>query len=228
MKESFDGHIRTTEKAGRPDARSRRPRYVHENIDKEKIEKAVAEIAKGGKENLLGLIEMLGEPGSEEDVKPHYALHCVVNHALVVGDEKLRKDCCDAMASQLDSDKLIRLQPGLPLPGAAVGRAETRPVPALGKLLLDEELTEPAAMALVAIGGERAASQLRAAVPQAKGKCRLNRDRRPGRAGRSERGRHVPARPCRTRTARCAWRPAPAWPSWATPRRRRAAEGGRL
>ncbi|MDH3719626.1 MAG: hypothetical protein OES79_16010, partial [Planctomycetota bacterium] len=47
------------------------------DIDKEKIEQAVAQIAKGGKGNVLGLIEMLGEPGSEENAKPHYALHCV-------------------------------------------------------------------------------------------------------------------------------------------------------
>ena len=35
------------------------------DIDKEEIEKAVAEIAKGGKENVLGLIDLLGEPGSQ-------------------------------------------------------------------------------------------------------------------------------------------------------------------
>ncbi len=44
----------------RPDKRG----MYTENIDKAKIEKAAAAIAKGGKESLLGLIELLGEPGS--------------------------------------------------------------------------------------------------------------------------------------------------------------------
>lgn len=142
------------------------------DIDKEKIEKAAAEIAKGGKANLLGLIEMLGAPGAEEDVKPHYALHCVVNHTLVTDDEKLRKDFCDAMAEQLGNDNLTTYNRAYLCQELQwAGRDEA--CPALGKVLLDENLTEVAAMALAAIGGERAASQLRAAVPKTTGKCRL-------------------------------------------------------
>ena len=56
------------------------------------IEAAVAAIFAGGRDNVQGLIEMLGEPGSEENVKPHYALHCVVNHSLIVDDEKPARD----------------------------------------------------------------------------------------------------------------------------------------
>ena len=41
------------------------------DIDKDKIEKAVAQIQQGGKENILGLIEMLVPPGEGDDVKPH-------------------------------------------------------------------------------------------------------------------------------------------------------------
>ncbi|MDI9446182.1 MAG: HEAT repeat domain-containing protein, partial [Planctomycetota bacterium] len=44
---------------------------------------------------------------------------------------------------------------------------------ALGKLLLDEELVEPASMALVAIR-HGAADAFRAALPAARGKCRRN------------------------------------------------------
>ncbi|MBN2473742.1 MAG: HEAT repeat domain-containing protein [Pirellulales bacterium] len=143
------------------------------DIDKEKIEKAVAEIAGGGKEHVLGLIEMLGEPGTDEDVKPHYALHCVVNYALVAGDEKLRKDFCDAMASQLDNGDLIPCNRAYLCQELQwAGRDEA--CPALGKVLLNEDLTEPAALALAAIGGECAASPLRAAAPKAAGKCRLS------------------------------------------------------
>jgi hypothetical protein len=37
-----------------------------ENIDKEKIDKAIALIHEGGRENIEGLIDMLGEPGTKE------------------------------------------------------------------------------------------------------------------------------------------------------------------
>lgn len=144
-----------------------------ENVDKAKIDHAVAEIAKGGKESLLGLIQMLGEPGSASDVKPHYALHCVVNYALVTQDEDLRREFGEAMASQLENENLQpynRTYLCQELQWA--GRDEA--CESLGKVLLNEDLTDAAATALAAIGGERAASQLRAAAAKADGKCRLN------------------------------------------------------
>jgi len=144
-----------------------------ENIDKAKIEKAVATIAEGGKENVLGLIEMLDEPGSAENAKPHYALHCLVNHALITGEEKKRKVFCDAMASQLENKNLHPYNRAYLCQELQwAGRDES--CSALGKVLLDEEVTDAAATALAAIGGEQAASQLRAAAAKAKGKARLN------------------------------------------------------
>ena len=56
-------------------------------------------------------------------------------------------------------------------------------VAALGKLLADEELCDPAAMALVAIR-DGAAEQLRRRCPNAKGRCRLVIVPQPGGAGR--------------------------------------------
>jgi hypothetical protein len=144
-----------------------------ENIDKAKIEKAAAAIAKGGTENLLGLIEMLGEPGAAENARPHYALHCVVNYALGTRDEKLRKELCDTMGSQLQNKELHPYNRAYLCQELQwAGRDEA--CPALGAVLLDEEVTDAAATALAAIGGERAASQLRAAAAKAEGKARLN------------------------------------------------------
>ncbi|MEK6234978.1 MAG: HEAT repeat domain-containing protein [Planctomycetales bacterium] len=143
------------------------------DIDQGKIEKAVAEMAQGGKEYLLGLTEMLGEPGSVEDAKPHYALHCVVNHALTTSNEKQRKDCCEVLASQLGNEKLSpHNRSYLCQELQWAGRDEA--CAALGKALLDADLTDAAATALAAIGGERAASQLRAAAGKAQGKALLN------------------------------------------------------
>ena len=142
-----------------------------ENVDKEKIEKAVAAIHQGGRESILGLVEMLGEPGSDENVKPHYALHCVVNRSLVVKDERARKEVSETLASQLDSDLSTYNRAFLCQLLQWAGRSEA--APALGKLLLDEGLVEAASTALVAIR-DGAAEQFRAALPKAQGKCRLN------------------------------------------------------
>jgi len=143
------------------------------DIDKAKIETAVAEIAKGGKDNLLAIIAMLGEPGSAEDVKPHYALHCVVNHALVARDEKLRKDFCDAMAAQLQNRDLSAYNRAYLCQELQwAGRDEA--CAALGKVLLDEELVDAACTALAAIRGEPATAPLREAAAKATGKCRRN------------------------------------------------------
>lgn len=144
-----------------------------ENIDKAKIDKAVAEIARGGKENLLGLIEMLGEPGSTENAKPHFALHCVVNHSLIKRDTKLREEFCEAMGSQLQNKKLHPYNRAYLCQELQwAGRDEA--CPALGKVLLDKDVSDAAATALAAIGGERAASQLRTAAERARGKALLN------------------------------------------------------
>jgi HEAT repeat protein len=140
------------------------------NIDKDQIEKTTAEIAKGGKENVLGIIDMLAEPGSDQDAKPHYALRCVGTYALKSKDEKLRLDFVEAVASQLPGDRSKYIRAFLCQELQWAGRKEA--VPALAKLLADEDLVDPAAMALVGIK-EGAAEVLCAALPNAKGRCRL-------------------------------------------------------
>jgi HEAT repeat protein len=142
-----------------------------ENIDKEKIEKTVAEIHQGGRENVEGLIELLAEPGSEENVKPHYALHCLANRVLIIKDESARRAFCEVLAAALDGDLSADNKAFLCQELQWAGGKEA--APALGKLLLDDALVEPAAMALAAIG-DGAAEQFRAALAKAKGKCRLN------------------------------------------------------
>ncbi len=151
-----------------PDGRG----MLTENIDQDKIEKTVAAIYEGGTELVQGLIDMLGEPGSPENAKPHYALHCVVNHALVIGDENGRRRISETLTKNLASDRLSTYNKAYLCQELQwAGRREA--VAALGALLLDEELVEPATMALSAIR-DGAAEQFRAALPKAQGKCRLN------------------------------------------------------
>ena len=151
-----------------PDA-DKRQMYC-QNIDKDKIDKAVAELCKGGADSILGVIDMLAEPGGAEDYKAHYALHCLAVHVCKLEDDKPRRELAWTLASQITGGRpkgvrkyLVReLQ-------VAGGKAEA---PALGKVLTDPELCEPAAQALVAIG-DGAAEQLRSALPKVKGKCRV-------------------------------------------------------
>ena len=142
------------------------------DIDKEKIEKAIAEIQQGGKENVLGLIEHAGRarqrrgrqaalrlalPGQLRAAKPQGR----------AGPPRLRRGPRRATGS--DRSKYVRAYLCQELQWA--GRREA--CPALGKLLCDEDLTAPAAMALVAIR-DGAAEQFRAALAAAKGTCKLN------------------------------------------------------
>jgi len=152
-----------------PDPDSRR--MFTKDMDKEKIERAVAEIFKGGAVNFQGLIDILGVPGSAENVKPHYALHCVLNHALIVKDEKARKTFCEILANALGGDYPDYTKAYFCQELQWAGRDEA--LAALGRTLESDTLCDPAAMALVTIGGDGAADQLRRALPGAEGARRL-------------------------------------------------------
>jgi hypothetical protein len=140
-------------------------------IDKVTIEQTIAAIHQGGKANVLGLIDLLGQPGEPGDVKPHYALHCLGNHLLQIKDEAARLEFAQTLASQLGGSRPKAIQAYLCQELQSFGHSEA--ATALGKLLCDEELSAPAAMALVAIR-EGAAPPLRAALAEAKGACKLN------------------------------------------------------
>ena len=141
------------------------------DIDDKKIEKAIAEIYQGGRDNVVGLIAMLSTPGSEQDVKPRYALRCLSNHILAAKDEKARKAMCEVLAAELASERPPFVKRVLCQELQWAGGEEA--VPALGTLLLDENLVESATMALLAIRNG-AAEQFRNALPTAQNKCRLN------------------------------------------------------
>ncbi len=141
------------------------------DIDKAKIEQAIAAIHQGGKDNVLGLIDLLAGPGEPGDVKPHYALHCLGNHLLQTKDEAARREFGQTLASQIGGGRPKAIQAYLSQELQSFGRGD--PTAARGQVLCDEELSAPAAMALVAIR-EGAAPPLRAALPQAKGRCKLN------------------------------------------------------
>ena len=140
------------------------------NIDKETVDSAVSQINEGGRKSLRALIGMLVEPGRGDDVKPRYALHCLAVQMCNSDEEKSRRVFTRTLAIQLGGDKPKAVQKYLIRQLQVAGGKEV--VPALGKMLEDEELYEPAAQAIVAIG-DGAAEQLRNALPKVKGKMKL-------------------------------------------------------
>lgn len=144
------------------------------DIDKKKIDKAITQLYtapyKGSPDNIIGIIDMLVPPGQGNDVKAHYALHCLALHVCKLKDDNHRRWFARTVASQLGGDRPKAIQRYLVRVLQVAGGREV--VRTLGKLLVDEELCEPAAQALVAIGNG-AAGQLRSALPRARGKCRL-------------------------------------------------------
>ncbi|MHC4558272.1 MAG: HEAT repeat domain-containing protein [Planctomycetota bacterium] len=140
------------------------------NIDKKTVDNIITKIHKGGRRRLKALIDMLAEPGTADDVKPRYALHCLAVHVCKLDNIKPRRAFAKTLASQLGGDRPKAVQKYLIQQLQVAGGKEV--VPALGKMLGDEELYEPAAQALTAIGNG-AGEQFRNALPKVKGKSRL-------------------------------------------------------
>jgi hypothetical protein len=140
------------------------------DIDKDKIEGAIRDILRGGRENIIGVIDMLVEPGKGDDVKAHYALHCMALRVCKLDNDRPRRRFARVLASQIGGDRPKEVQKYLIRELQVAGGREV--VETLGKVLTDEDLCEPAAQALVAIG-DGAAEQLRDALPKVSGKCRL-------------------------------------------------------
>ena len=141
------------------------------NIDKQSVEDIIAEIHRGGRDNVVGLVDMLVELGRGDDFKQRYALHCLAVHVCKLKDDEQRRAFAETLAEQLEGDLPKTVQGYIAQELQVAGGEEV--VGALGKLLQDKELYEQAALALASIGGDGAAEQLRNALPKARGKRRL-------------------------------------------------------
>ena len=144
------------------------------NMDEEKMEairKLLPQLLKGGRDAVLGIIDMLLEPGKGNDVKPHFALHLMAVHVTGLGDDKARADFALAVASQVGGGRPKAVQQYLIQELQVAGGKEV--VETLGKALLDTELCDDAARALAAIR-DGAAEQFLAALPRVQGRRRLS------------------------------------------------------
>jgi hypothetical protein len=146
--------------------------YVNMDQERtEKIGKLIPDLLKGGRDTVLGLIDMLVEPGKGSDLKPHFALHLLAVHVTGLGDDKARADFAAAAASQMGGDRPKAVQKYLIEELRIAGGKEV--AGPLGKALLDPELCDDAAGALAAIR-DGAAEQLLAALPNVRGRSRLS------------------------------------------------------
>ena len=140
------------------------------NINKQTVDDVVAQIHEGGRRSLISLVNMLVEPGAGDDVKARYALHCLAVHVCKLDNNRTQRAFARTLASQLGGDRPKAVQKYIIQQLQVAGGKEI--IPALGKMLLDEQLFESAAMALTAIGGG-AAEQFRKALPESSGKMKL-------------------------------------------------------
>ena len=140
------------------------------SINKQTVDDVTAQIHEGGRRSLVALVKMLVEPGKGDDVKARYALHCLAVHVCKLDNDKTRGAFAATLASQLGGDRPKAVQKYVIEQLQVAGGKEV--VPALGKMLLDEQLCEPAAQALAAIG-DGAAEQFRNALANSGGKARL-------------------------------------------------------
>ncbi len=135
-------------------------------IDKAAIDAALAELMKEPDKSIAGLVELLSPKGGDSQAR--HAIHAIV---MRVGDEKqktARETVARSLAAALDGDRSKPIQSFVIAQLQLVGT--DKEAAALGKKLLDTELTESAAQALLAIG---AAEPFRTALPTAKGKQRI-------------------------------------------------------
>ena len=138
-------------------------------VDTDIVEDVVSQLRRGKRASLRSLIDMLVSPEEGGDFKARYAIHVWAVKTCHDGEREQRM-FCNTLASELGGDRPKAVQKFLIQQLQLVGHEQV--VGALGNVLLDKELCDPAAMALVAIR-TGAAEQLRKALPGATARVRL-------------------------------------------------------
>lgn len=135
-------------------------------VDKQAADEAVAELVAGGREAVVGLVELLVPASKGGDSQVRHALHALVIHVGGVKGEK-RKTVAEALASTLNGDRPADVKGFVLRQLQLIGGEEV--VASVGKLLTDDALGDEAATTLLAVR-TGAAEQFRAALPQVRGR----------------------------------------------------------
>ncbi|MGD0089979.1 MAG: HEAT repeat domain-containing protein [Planctomycetota bacterium] len=137
--------------------------------DLETMKKTYDEIAKGGKQSVAALVNMLVEPGKGDDYKARYVLHGLVTYAGRPENEDLRPVVREGLLSTLGGNTPKGVQKYVLEELKHIG--STADAAAIGAFLADDDLCEFAAQALVAM--RDASGIFRKALPAANGKNKL-------------------------------------------------------
>jgi HEAT repeat protein len=148
-----------------PDSRS-----VKGAEGKAAMERTLAAILEGGQERVAALADLLAAPGAGDDSKARYALGALAVLVCRPPHRKHRPVLAEALASALAKDRSAEVKAFIVRQLQTAGGKEA--TAALGRLLTDRDLCEPAAQALLAIR-QGAAEQFRAALGKAEGGRRL-------------------------------------------------------
>lgn len=137
--------------------------------DKRAMDEAVRQIHDGGPENVAAVVDMIAKPGAGDDVKPRHLLHAWATYVGGLGESE-RREFADALARTLQADRPVEVKKFVIRQLQVAGGPQV--VPALAPLLADDQLGEPAAQALLAVG-EGAVPAFREALSNARGANRL-------------------------------------------------------
>lgn len=121
-------------------------------------------------DGVAAVVDLLKPVDDGQDYKARYVLHGLAHYLGRPGKEEARVKFSTALALQLSSERPAAVRGYLARQLQVVGGREA--LPALGKALVDPELCEYAAQALLAIG-DGAAAEFRKAYPALKGPARL-------------------------------------------------------
>ena len=137
-------------------------------------ERIFAEILSGGRESITELLALVREPSDSDykNYKAGYVLHGLAILAGRPGRENQRRVLADTLASQLGSSKHSKAVKAVFIRELrTLGGKES--VSALGKHLLDDELSSDAAFALLTVR-DGAAAQFRNALSKSNGRIRVS------------------------------------------------------
>ena len=150
-------------------------RGILSNVDRNDTLEALADLHGGGAESVIALVDLLVEPGKGRDHQARYAVHGLALLVCGLGgrprNEADRKSFSQALAKALEGDRLTAVKEFILRELQVCGGSEV--VADIGKCLAEAALSEAAAAALVAIGGNEARAQFRQLLASANGAQRL-------------------------------------------------------
>jgi HEAT repeat protein len=144
-------------------------RDLPRDADDQAMREVLRDLHAGGRDSVRGLVALLVVPGKGDDSKARYVLHALATFVCSLKN-KQRQAFAQALASTLAENRPAAVKAFILRQLQVAGGKEV--VPIVAEYLVDPQLGESAAQALLAIG-TGAAREFRNALARAKGKNRL-------------------------------------------------------